>query len=74
MIREAVFEGYAQIRPLPEEQLAYLDLFMVGWHVSEILWAVDLAQIHPDFRDELDSWMEHAARHVNRYFDKQIHS
>jgi Ser/Thr protein kinase RdoA (MazF antagonist) len=69
-IRKAVFDGYAAVRPLPEDQLAYLDLFMAGRHVSEILWAVDLAQIHPEFREELDEWTAHAARHVNLYIER----
>jgi Ser/Thr protein kinase RdoA (MazF antagonist) len=68
-IRDAFMEGYLEIRRSPEEQLVHLDLFMAARHVSEMLWAVDLAQTYPDFRAELDEWMAYAARHVNRYLD-----
>ena len=68
-IRDALLEGYAENQPLPEEQLAHLDLFMAARHVSEILWAIDLARTNPDFREEVDEWLTYAARHVNRYLD-----
>jgi len=68
-IRDALLGGYAETQPLPEEQLAHLDLFMAARQVSEILWAIDLAQTNPDFREEVDEWLTHAARHVNRYLD-----
>lgn len=68
-IREALLDGYAQIRPLPERQLAHLDLFMAARHVSEILWATDLAQVNPSFHEELEEWLEWAAKHVRWYLD-----
>ena len=68
-IRKVLLDGYAEIQPLPEEQLAHLDLFMAARHVSEMLWAIDLAQINPDFREQVDEWLAYAARHVNRYLD-----
>ena len=68
-IRNALLVGYAEVQPLLEEQLAHLDLFMAARHVSEMLWAIDLAQTNPDFRKEVDEWLTYAARHVNRYLD-----
>jgi Ser/Thr protein kinase RdoA (MazF antagonist) len=64
---QALLDGYASVRPLPKEQLAHLGLFMAARHVSEMLWAIDLAQHNPGFREELDRWMEWAALHVNSY-------
>ncbi|MEA3439764.1 MAG: phosphotransferase [Chloroflexota bacterium] len=68
-IRGALLDGYAEMRPLPKEQLAHLDLFMAARHVSEVLWAVDLAQSTPDFREQLGEWLEWAAKHVRLYLD-----
>jgi Ser/Thr protein kinase RdoA (MazF antagonist) len=70
-IRDAVLNGYAEIRPLPEEQLVHLGLFMAGRHVSEILWAIDMAQSNPDFREQFDDWLTFAARHVERYLGEK---
>jgi Ser/Thr protein kinase RdoA (MazF antagonist) len=68
-IRDALLDGYAEIRLLPEEQLDHLDLFMAARHVSEMLWAIDLAQTNPDFREQVGEWLAYAARHVERYVD-----
>jgi hypothetical protein len=62
-------DAFGLVHPLPEEQLAHLDLFMAARHVPEMLWAIDLAQANPDFREQVDEWLTYAARHVNRYLD-----
>jgi Ser/Thr protein kinase RdoA (MazF antagonist) len=68
-IREALLGGYAQVHSLPEGLEAHLDLFMAARHVSEILWATDMAQVNPGFRKELAGWLEWAAAHVRRYLE-----
>ena len=68
-IRDALLTGYAQIRPLPEKQLAHLDLFMAARHVSENLWATDMAQVNSTFRQELAEWLDWAAKHVRNFLD-----
>ncbi len=68
-IRDAVLQGCAQVRPLPESQLVQFDLFMAARHVSEILWAIDRAQVNSSFREELQGWTEWAAKHVGRFLD-----
>jgi Ser/Thr protein kinase RdoA (MazF antagonist) len=65
--RRSLLEGYALVRPFPGEQLAHLALFMAARHVSEILWAIDLAQHNPGFREGLGEWLEWAALHVDLY-------
>jgi Ser/Thr protein kinase RdoA (MazF antagonist) len=65
--RGALLDGYAGVRPLPKEQLAHLGLFMAARHVSEMLWAIDLAQTNPGFRQGLDEWMKWAALHIQHY-------
>jgi Ser/Thr protein kinase RdoA (MazF antagonist) len=68
-IQAALLDGYTQVRPLEDELLVYLELFMAARHVSEILWALDMAQVHPGFRDALDGWLEWAGRHVRHYLE-----
>jgi Ser/Thr protein kinase RdoA (MazF antagonist) len=70
-MRDALLEGYAQIRLLHKQQLGYLDLFMAARHVSEILWAIDIAQVNPGFREQLEGWLQWAAWHVGRFLDSQ---
>jgi Ser/Thr protein kinase RdoA (MazF antagonist) len=65
--RQALLDGYAGVRCLPEEQLARLDLFMAARHVAEILWGIDQAQSKPSFREELEEWLGWAALHVDLY-------
>jgi Ser/Thr protein kinase RdoA (MazF antagonist) len=69
-VRDALLDSYTQIRPLPEKQLTHLDLFMAARHVSEILWAVDQAQVNPRFHKELGGWLAWAAKHIQGYLDR----
>ncbi|MFX0091102.1 MAG: phosphotransferase enzyme family protein [Candidatus Hodarchaeota archaeon] len=67
VIRDVFLEGYLGIRPLPEEQLAHLDLFMAARHASAMLWANEGTCL---FSNESSyQWLEHSARHVKRYVD-----
>ncbi len=70
-VQAALLGGYAQRRSLANDQLAHLELFMAARHVSEILWALDMAQVNPGFRDGLDGWLELAGRHVRLYLERQ---
>jgi len=65
--RDALLNGYAEIRPLPKEQSGYLELFMVAFQVYWGLWAAAVAHLHPRRRDGLLKRMERAARLVIRY-------
>jgi len=65
--RDALLTGYAVVRPLPERQLAQLGLFMAARQVSEILWAIDMAQINPRFAKGLDEWMAWAGNLVQKF-------
>ena len=68
-IRDALIEGYREIRPLPEEHLTYLDLFMVARHATIMLWATGSAHLFPEHREEAYTWRESSARHVRRYIN-----
>ena len=65
--REALLDGYTQIRPLPEDQLEHLDLFLAAFCVYLSLWAASAAQNYPNHKEELLKRMERAFRLVERY-------
>jgi Ser/Thr protein kinase RdoA (MazF antagonist) len=65
--RDALLDGYAQVRSLPEDQSKYLDLFLAAYYVYLSLWAAAMAQLHPNYREELLRRMERAFRLVERY-------
>lgn len=65
--RDALLDGYAQVRSLPEDQIKYLDLFLAAYYVYLSLWAAATAHLHPNYSEELFRRMERAFRHVGRY-------
>jgi Ser/Thr protein kinase RdoA (MazF antagonist) len=65
--REALLDGYTQVRSMPEEQLKYLDLFLAAYYVYLSLWAAAMAHRYPKYRDELHRRMERAFRLVERF-------
>jgi Ser/Thr protein kinase RdoA (MazF antagonist) len=67
--RDALLNGYAEIRSLPEEQLNNLELFMMAFHVYWSLWAAAIVHLHPEHEQSLRSRMNRAARIVKRYVD-----
>jgi Ser/Thr protein kinase RdoA (MazF antagonist) len=65
--REALLEGYTQIRSLSEDQLKYLDLFLAAFWVYLSLWAAAMTHLHPKHKEALLRRMERAFRLVERY-------
>jgi len=65
--REALLDGYTQVRPLPEDQLKYLDLFLAAYAVYWSLWAAEAVQVHPEHREEIFRWMARYFRLAERY-------
>jgi Ser/Thr protein kinase RdoA (MazF antagonist) len=66
-LRDGLYKGYTEVRPLPEGQLAYLDTFLAARTVSLVLWAVDQAQVNPHFSKHLDRWLDWAAKRIEPY-------
>ncbi len=62
-----LLEGYAEIRPLPEKQLIYIDTFIVLQQVTLALWRVNRAQDHPYFRAILADSLREAGKHAQWY-------
>ncbi len=66
-LRDALLEGYAEHRSLPEEQLQYLELFTAALDVYLGLWATGAAQVYPLYRETALQRLEYNAGHVVRY-------
>ena len=59
--RQALFDGYTRFRPLSEDQIRNIDLFLAAFAVYWCLFAVDAVQRHPEDREEIYARM-------SRYF------
>lgn len=59
--RDALFDGYGEVRTLPAGQVAQLELFLATWYVYVSLWCVAMAETHPRHREALFERMERAA-------------
>jgi Ser/Thr protein kinase RdoA (MazF antagonist) len=68
-VRDALLGGYAELRTLPQEQLARLELFLQAWYVYVSLWCAAMTQRYPHHRDELFTRLERAAGFVVQYVD-----
>jgi len=65
--REALLDGYAEYRSLPDEQLAQLDLFFAAFSVYWDLWAVGGTHVHPEFLEEYRQRIDREAALVMLY-------
>jgi Ser/Thr protein kinase RdoA (MazF antagonist) len=66
-LREALLDGYIQVRSIPAKQLEHLDLFLAAYYVYLSLWAATTALRYPNHKDELFKRMERAFRLVHRF-------
>jgi Ser/Thr protein kinase RdoA (MazF antagonist) len=48
--RDALLDGYAEVRTLPGEQLEHLELFLAAWYGYLALWCTAGAHLFPDAR------------------------
>jgi Ser/Thr protein kinase RdoA (MazF antagonist) len=62
--RDALREGYEQVRFLPSAQWEHVDLFIAAWHAFEMFWAASGIVKFGDGRGSLRAWVERAARDV----------
>ena len=69
--RDALLEGYTEIRPIPEEQLGELELFQAAVRAMEIFWGTASTIRFPDST----YWIERrdkAWRHIKHYLKENI--
>jgi Ser/Thr protein kinase RdoA (MazF antagonist) len=62
--RDALREGYEQLRLLPPVQWEHVDLFIAAWHAFEMFWAASGIVKFGDSRGSLRKWVERAARDI----------
>jgi Ser/Thr protein kinase RdoA (MazF antagonist) len=65
--REALLNGYAEFRSLPEKQVDQLELFLAALQVYWNLWATGGTHLYPSMRQEYGERMAHTAEFVVRY-------
>ena len=65
-----LLEGYKEVRPLPVQQLVYIDTFIAIHQVTLALWRVNRAQDHPYFRSIVENSLQKAAQHTQWFLEK----
>jgi Ser/Thr protein kinase RdoA (MazF antagonist) len=65
--RDALLDGYTQVRSLPEDQIRNLDLFLAAYAVYWSLYAADAVQYHPEYREEVIGRMSRYFRLVENF-------
>lgn len=65
--REALLDRYSRLRPLSDDQIGYIDLFLAAYAVYWSLFAADAVQYHPEDREEIFERMSRYFRLVENY-------
>ncbi len=65
--REALLNGYAEFRSLPERQAEQVELFLAGLQVYWNLWATGGTHLHPSSFRDCDERITRTAEFVVRY-------
>lgn len=68
-IRDALLDGYAEIRSFPEPQLKHLGLFMAAFNATLMLWMIDWAKLCPE-SSEPTMQVNKYGRNLLRYFEQ----
>ena len=70
-MRDAFFDGYAQVRTLPEAQLKQLDLFMAAQYAQMVLWASAFIRNDPARRAQHEAWRNKDGNNLVNYVERQ---
>ncbi len=65
--RDALLNGYAEYRSLPEEQAGQVELFLAALQVYWNLWATGGTHLYPRLHEEFDERIARTAAFVVRY-------
>lgn len=68
--RDALLEGYVEIRSTPKEQLEQLETFQAAYRAMEIFWGTAGIMRRPDSTYWTDR-LHKAWRHIKRYLEKK---
>jgi Ser/Thr protein kinase RdoA (MazF antagonist) len=69
--KDALFDGYTQVRSLPLEHWMHLELFIATWHAFEVFWAAAGAVKFPQYRQAYQGWIERAAEDMANCIEYQ---
>jgi Ser/Thr protein kinase RdoA (MazF antagonist) len=69
--RDALLDGYAEFRSLPERQAEQIELFLAGSQIYWNLWATGGTHLHPSLRGEYGERMARTAEFVVQYARRQ---
>jgi Ser/Thr protein kinase RdoA (MazF antagonist) len=66
-IRDGLLGGYAELRALPEAQVAEIELFLAAFYVYLSFWCAAMTVSYPHYWEELMERLERAAGLATRY-------
>jgi Ser/Thr protein kinase RdoA (MazF antagonist) len=69
--RDALLDGYAQVRTLPGSQLQHLDLFMAAQYATMVLWASLFIKNDPARQAEHEAWRDGDGAKLLRYLERR---
>jgi Ser/Thr protein kinase RdoA (MazF antagonist) len=70
-IRDALLEGYTEIRSLPASQLAHLDLFMAAQYAVLTLWGTAFIRSIPKLRGVHEKWRNRGGDNLIHFLDRR---
>ena len=70
-LREAFFDGYTQVRTLPDEQYRRLELFMAAQCATMVLWSTAFIKNDPAMIAEYEPWRTKEGTKLLRYFNRK---
>ena len=68
-VQATFLEGYAEVRAIPQTQLAHLELFKAAFNANLVLWMIDWMMLSPK-SDEPIKFVNKYGENMLRYFDK----
>jgi len=69
--RDALLNGYAEFRSLPQRQAEQVELFLAGSQIYWNLWATGGTHLYPGLRGEYSERIARTAEFVVQYADRQ---
>ena len=66
--RDAFYQGYQSVRPLPAEQWRLLDLFIATQYATMLIWACAFLHNDPQRADEYLPWRDDSGERMLKYF------
>ncbi len=69
-MRDAFFNGYTEIRPLPDKQWAMLDLIIAAQYATMVYWASAFLKKDPIRKSEYQPWRDESCQRLLDYFHR----